>query len=199
MKLSLITTILLIATACAPQPVVLPEATQFPIPIVITSELATASVITSSTSIVGCTCPTGIVAPTQSQFGGIGLPPVICNCPAILISPPVAVTETVSSPQNIPTTGIILADNGKTFILHPSDSFLLDLGMDTFDWTVDIDNQNVLSMVKGVMVIRGAQGIYKANSAGQAVLTAVGNPLCRNSIPACEMPSILFKITVIVQ
>jgi hypothetical protein len=200
MKLSLIAIILLAITACAPQPVLLPpQATQIPIPVVITSEPPVTSAVGSSTSMPICTCPTGIVTPAQSQPGSFSVPPVICNCPAILVSPPVAVTETVSGSQNIPTSGITLADKGKTFTLHPGDSFLLNLGMDTFDWTVDIDNQNVLSLVKGVMVIRGAQGIYKANNAGQAVLTAVGNPLCRNSVPACEAPSILFRITVIVQ
>ncbi|MGA7194437.1 MAG: hypothetical protein WBW94_12480 [Anaerolineales bacterium] len=199
MKLSLIAMILLIATACAPQPTVLPEATQLPIPVVITSEPPITSAVGSGTSMPICICPTGIVTPTQSQSGGIGLPPVICNCPAILVSPPVTTTETESSLQNISTGGITLADNGKNFIMHRGDSFLLNLGMDTFDWTVEIDNQNVLSRVKGVMVIRGAQGIYQAISLGQAVLKATGNPLCRNLVPACEIPSILFKIIVIVQ
>jgi len=199
MKPSLIVLILLSITACAPQPTVLLQVTQIPIPIVATSQPAITSVALSSTSVPICTCPTGIVAPTQSQGGAISLPPVICNCPAILVSPPAVATNAGPASQNISTNGITLADNGKTFALHLGDSFLLNLGMDTFDWSVDIDNQNVLSREKGVMVIRGAQGIYEANSLGQASLTAIGNPLCRNSVPACEMPSIMFRITVIVQ
>ena len=198
MKLSWFVLILLCVTACTPQPTVLPQVTQIPIPIVATSQPAITSVAISSTSVPVCTCLTGIVTPTQSQ-GGVSLPPVICNCPAILVSPPAVATDAGPDSQNISTNGITLADNGKTFTLHPGDSFLLNLGMDTFDWTVNIDNQNVLSRVKGVMVIRGAQGIYEANSLGQASLTVVGNPLCRNSVPACEMPSIMFRITVIVQ
>ena len=199
MKLSLILLILLSVTACAPQPTVLPQLTQIPIPIVAISESPVTSVTISSTSVPICSCPTGIVTPTQSQGGAISLPPVICNCPAILVSPPAVATEAGSGSQNISTNGITLADNGETFTLHPGDSFLLNLGEDTFDWAVNIDNQNVLSRVKGVMVIRGAQGIYEANSMGQALVTATGNPLCRNSVPACEMPSIMFRITVIVQ
>ncbi|MFZ1041293.1 MAG: hypothetical protein WCA79_08985 [Anaerolineales bacterium] len=198
MKLSLIVLILLSITACAPQPTVHPQPTQIPFPNVATSESPVTSATISSTSVPVCTCPTGIVPSTQSQ-GGVSLPPVICNCPAILVSPPAEATETEPDSKNISTNGITLADNRKTFTLHPGDSFLLNLGMDTFDWTVNIDNQNVLSRVKGVMVIRGAQGIYEANSPGQASLTAIGNPLCRNSVPACEMPSIMFRITVIVQ
>jgi len=81
-----------------------------------------------------------------------------------------------STPQIIPTTGVTKTDNGKTFILHPGECFLLNLGTDVFDWSVNIDDQNVLAMVKGVMVIRGAQGIYQAADPGQAVLTAVGTP-----------------------
>ena len=199
MKLSFIVLILLSITACAPQPTVYLQPTQIPIPIVAISESPATSVTIPSTSAPVCTCPTGIISPTQSQGGVISLPPVICNCPAILVSPPAEVTETGSGSQNISTNGITLADNGKTFTLHPSDSFLLNLGIDTFDWAVNIDNQNVLSRVKGVMVIRGAQGIYEANSLGQTSLTAIGNPLCRNSVPACEMPSIIFRITVIVK
>ena len=199
MKLSLIVLILVSVTACAHQPTVLPQLTQIPIPIVVTSHPPATSVTISGTPVPVCTCPTRIVAPTESQGGAISLPPVICNCPAILVSPPAVATEAGSDSQNISTNGITLADNGKTFTLHPGESFLLNLGMDTFDWTVDIDNPNVLGRVKDVMVIRGAQGIYEANSLGQASLTAIGNPLCRNSVPACEMPSIMFRITVIVQ
>ena len=199
MKLSLIALILLCVTACAPQPTIAPLLTQVPIPIVITSEPPVTSVPLSSASVTVCMCPTGIVTPSQSQGGGVGVPPIICNCPAILLSPPAVGTDDGSGPLDITTNEITMADNNKTFTMHPGDSFLLNLGMDTFDWTVDIDNENVLSSVKGVMVIRGAQGIYEANSLGQAQLTAIGNPLCQNSVPACEMPSILFRISVIVQ
>ncbi len=124
---------------------------------------------------------------------------IICSCPAIIVPPPVSPTAAASGTQTIPASGITLGDNGKTFVLHPGDSFLLNLGMDTYDWTVAIDNQSVLSRVIGVMVIRGAQGIFRANSPGRALLTATGDPLCRKSIPVCEMPSILFKVTVLVQ
>jgi hypothetical protein len=53
-------------------------------------------------------------------------------------------------------------------------------------------------MQRGVMVIRGAQGIYQAGTPGQAVLTAIGKPICQPG-QMCMTLAILFKITVIVQ
>ncbi|HUH98294.1 MAG TPA: hypothetical protein VLZ89_13090 [Anaerolineales bacterium] len=199
MKLALVIFCLLCLTGCAPNPTALPRPAPIPTSIIATSEPPVTSVIISGTSVVGCACPTGIMTPAQPQRGGMSVPPGICNCPAILLTPPPDATEDGSGSQNIPTDGITLADNGRTFLLHPGDSFLLNLGIATFEWTVDIDDRNVLSNLKGVMVIRGAQGIYEAGHAGHALLTAVGNPLCRNSVPPCEMPSIIFRISVIVQ
>jgi hypothetical protein len=140
-----------------------------------------------------------MVTPTQPPAGFVSPDYVICNCPAILVLSPIPTTGTGSNPPTIPANGISLTDNGKTFILHPGGSFLLNLGMDVYDWTITIDNQNVISRARNIMVIRGAQGLYQATSPGQAVLSAVGDPLCRNSTPACMAPSILFKVTVIVQ
>jgi hypothetical protein len=141
--------------------------------------------IDPGTSLPLCPCPGGT--------------PVICNCPAGLIPPAISSTDIAPTSQAIQTNKITLDDNGKTITLHTGESFLLDLGTDRFNWTVDIDDQNVLSRLKNVMVIRGAQGIYETYDPGRAVLTAVGDPLCRDAVPACMAPSILFKIIVIVQ
>ncbi|MGD0707388.1 MAG: hypothetical protein ABSA51_02930 [Anaerolineaceae bacterium] len=47
-----------------------------------------------------CACPTGIVDQTQPQEGAAGHASVICNCPAIFVTPagagPQAVAPTVS-------------------------------------------------------------------------------------------------------
>jgi hypothetical protein len=142
-----------------------------------------------------------VVPPAQP--GSVSPDHIVCNCPAILIPPPVPTggvgSGTGSTPQAIPAGGITLADNSETFLLHPGESFLLNLGMDMFNWTVTIDNQNVLGRVKNITVIRGAQGVYQAASQGQAVLSAVGDPFCRSSKPACMAPSLMFQVTVIVQ
>ncbi|MBI5353582.1 MAG: hypothetical protein HZB50_13150 [Chloroflexi bacterium] len=114
--------------------------------------------------------------------------------------PPVDVTPT-PQPDITPTSNTItLNDNGKTiYFLHPGDSFLLNLGTDTYDWNVNIDNQSVLSLHLGASIIRGAQGIFDAQAPGTAILTADGTPKCFNSNPPCMMPSIIFTITVVVQ
>jgi len=91
---------------------------------------------------------------------------------------------------------VTLANQGQTINLHMGDSFLLNLGDDQYTWVVNVDNQDVLRMKMGVMVIKGAQGIYDALAPGSAILTATGDPLCRQSTPACAMPSILFTVYI---
>jgi len=198
MKHSFIILILLIIAACAPQKELTPV-TRVSIPSVSVSDSPSPKVIGALTPNPQCPCPSGVFQSGQHQGGFSGTSTVICNCPAHLLPPTILVTDVGGTIQVTPTNGITLEDNGKTFLIHRRDSFLLNLGMDVYDWTVDIDNQNILSRVKNVMVIRGAQGIYAANNPGQAILTAVGDPLCRNSVPVCAAPSLLFKIIVIVQ
>jgi hypothetical protein len=101
--------------------------------------------------------------------------------------------------NSIPEGGITLQDNGRTIKMKVGDSVLLNLGANIYDWTVSVDNENVLRMKMGVLVIQGAQGIYDALASGTATLTAAGNPHCLQSNPPCGMPSILFSVTVIVE
>jgi len=94
---------------------------------------------------------------------------------------------------------VTMQESGRTINLHTGDSFLLNLGTDQYEWTVSVDNESVLHMKMGVMVIKGAQGIYDALTPGIATLTATGDPLCRQSTPPCAMPSILFTVYVVVK
>ena len=194
MKTSIILLLILAGlTACAPQPTASPIINPLPIPV---TGVPVATDIPAATAIP-CTCPTSAVTPQQA--GLVQPDHVVCNCPVMLVTPPPATSPAVTDPQAVPAGGITLADNGKTFIVQVGDSFLLNLGMDKFDWTVNIDDQNVVSREKGVMPIMGAQGVYQASAPGKAVLSAVGDPLCRASKPACMAPSILFQVTLIVQ
>ncbi|MCX9025394.1 MAG: hypothetical protein OIN85_04775 [Candidatus Methanoperedens sp.] len=92
---------------------------------------------------------------------------------------------------------ITLDDDQKTINLQVDETFLLNLG-EGYDWNISIDDQAVISREVNVMVIRGAQGIYRAHKPGSATLTAVGDPLCRKSVPACGAPSRLFRLNVVV-
>ncbi|HSB56378.1 MAG TPA: hypothetical protein VLD38_01020 [Nitrosopumilaceae archaeon] len=92
---------------------------------------------------------------------------------------------------------ITLEDDGKTVTLKKGESFLLKLGED-FNWSIDIDNQTVVSRVMNIMVVRGAQGVYEAHNSGQATLTGVGDPLCLTADPPCKIHSIQFKLNVVV-
>lgn len=118
-----------------------------------------------------------------------------------LSSLPIPVTETVVPGGNttIPESGITLEDNGKTFNLKVGDAFLLNLGIDRYEWTVTIDNESVLHLKMGMMVIKGAQGIYDALAPGTVTLSVTGDPTCLKSKPACASPSILFTVNIIVE
>jgi len=124
------------------------------------------------------------------------------------ITPPVTTPPTVTPPETTPpdvtttvttlpsTDGgnvVTLDDNNKTFSMKADETFLLKLG-EFYDWQPIIDNQDVLSREMDIAVISGAQGVYKAHKEGTAKLTATGDPLCRQSVPPCGAPSILFEV-----
>jgi hypothetical protein len=110
--------------------------------------------------------------------------------------------EPPTSTPNEPAAGgqkiVTLDDQGKTISLAVGEAFLLKLG-DVYTWEVNISDQNVLSRVKNITVVRGAQGVYDARQAGTVTLSATGDPQCRQSQPPCGMPSIQFKITIVVK
>lgn len=110
-----------------------------------------------------------------------------------IVSSPAAAVSTPSG-----TRSVTLADNGTPVTMHVGDTFLLNLG-EGYDWTVNVADQSVLSREVNVLVIRGAQGIYRALKPGTTTLTATGDPLCRKANPPCGLPSRLFKVTVEVQ
>jgi hypothetical protein len=105
------------------------------------------------------------------------------------------------APSPTPPSGgsqtVTLEDQGRKISLAIGDEFLLKLG-EGYNWDVAISDQAVLSRVIGIAVIRGAQGLYAAHKAGTVSLDATGDPQCRQSKPACAMPSLKFNVTVTV-
>jgi hypothetical protein len=93
---------------------------------------------------------------------------------------------------------VTLTDDGSTVALEPGQRFLLDLG-EGYDWAVTVADQAVLSRVVNVLTIRGSQGLYEAHQVGKTLLTAAGEPVCRQAQPPCAIPSRLFRLTVVVQ
>jgi hypothetical protein len=96
------------------------------------------------------------------------------------------------------TLNITQASQGQTYHIKVGDRVFIYLGDDIYNWEVQITDMNVLSRVMGVMVIKGAQGLYDAKAPGTTQILANGDPLCRQSKPACMLPNRLISVTVIV-
>jgi hypothetical protein len=109
-----------------------------------------------------------------------------------------AVTTSPADPTSSGPKTITLDDQGKTITLVVGESFLLELG-ETYTWDISISDQSVISRVKNIAVVLGAQGIYDALQPGTVTLIASGDPLCRQSKPACGLPSIQFTVTIVVK
>ena len=99
-----------------------------------------------------------------------------------------------SENQSEPIT-VTQENNNQTIELKTGQTFLLKLGEEHM-WNVEIDNDDVVSRVKNIAVIRGAQGVYEAKMPGSVTLSAAGDLPCREEVPPCEAPTILFKIQI---
>ena len=115
-----------------------------------------------------------------------------------VIAPTAVVTPTDAPSTSAPTgQAVTLADDGTTVTLAVGQRFLLNLGSG-FDWTVTVADPSVVDRVRNVTVIAGAQGLYQAKSVGRTELSAIGDPPCRKSTPACGAPSRAFKVELAV-
>ncbi len=114
-------------------------------------------------------------------------------------TPPPSATPTVVVGSGTPDPGstltITLDNNNRSIRLHVNQEFLLKRG-EGYQWTINLDHQDVVSRIPYIAVIRGAQGVYLAHQPGTATLTANGDPLCRQSIPACAIASISFTLHI---
>ena len=156
-----------------------------------------------------------ILAPLKQIKSGINVDNVQCDADLVFViktedSSPACVksytatklfgrgwTQSTSGSDQTSNQVVTLEQNNHEIHLKKGGSFLLKLG-NNYDWSIDITDQTIVSRIINIMVINGAQGIYKAHNTGTTTLTAQGDPLCLNSIPRCAMPSILFRVNITV-
>jgi hypothetical protein len=144
---------------------------------------------------------TGTPAATVAPALGIDLrvPPTRAPRPSPAAAPAPASSPAAAASASPSTSATVtLANDGRTIMLRPGQRALVNLG-DELDWTVQVDDDSIVSLVPGVTVMRGAQGIYQANRVGQTVLRATGEPVCRRAQPACAQPSRAFALIIAVQ
>ncbi len=92
---------------------------------------------------------------------------------------------------------ITIEQNNQEITLYKGQRFLLNLGSN-YDWSLNLDNNTVISRVPNVMVMQGAQGLFEAHDEGKMTLAATGDPPCLKATPRCGIPSILFQVNIIV-
>ncbi|GEM_PF-1826094 len=89
-------------------------------------------------------------------------------------------------------------DNDKLIDIKKGERFVVKLDS-AYDWRINIDNQTVVDSDYSDIRYSGSQGVYMAHNSGQAILTGVGDPVCRLSEPPCMAPSILFQLNITVE
>jgi hypothetical protein len=145
----------------------------------------------------GCSTTTHTVRVRGGQSGGfMELYDTLLASVAIPVTPPSAPvpvgTPAPGTGQPTPGPGtpisgpsvVTAAYSGQTLAYTVGQSFLLSLGTG-YQWTVQIDHPAVFQRKVNVLVIKGAQGIYDARTAGQATLIANGRMVCSNPQSAC--------------
>ena len=142
----------------------------------------------ASATTIPQTPQTPVPTPTAYQIPAIGTGGGE-KTPATVVVPPTNVTP--APPKHLVSpTEITLADNRTTVQLSSGQRFLLSLD-GGYDWTVKVADETVVRRIGDQ-----AQGIYEASRPGQTTLVASGDPRCR---PLCGMPSIEFRLWIVVQ
>ena len=108
-------------------------------------------------------------------------------------TPPPLPASAEPAPASLVITQV---DNGRTLQLAVGQQLLVDLGS-TLDWAVTVADQGVVGRVPGVLVIRGAQGLYVARGPGTTLLSAVGSPICASG--ACPQYRVAFGVSLVVR
>ncbi len=92
---------------------------------------------------------------------------------------------------------ITFADNGKTIPLVVGQTFLLNLGQD-YDWTVTVDDQNIVGRALNITIPKGAQGAFEAKRAGTTAFHATGIIICPPG-QVCIQIALEFHVQLVVK
>jgi hypothetical protein len=113
--------------------------------------------------------------------------------------PVTAVPDAVGASKVLQSPTRVTEADGDAMVLLPvGGTFLLALGGPPPDWSVRVGNPQVLARQVNVMVVRGAQGIYRARSVGVTWLEATASYPCERTAPRCLMPTRVFRVVVVV-
>ncbi|HET7034755.1 MAG TPA: hypothetical protein VFI42_03665 [Thermomicrobiaceae bacterium] len=100
-------------------------------------------------------------------------------------------------PAATPAVTVTRDENGTTFDLGVGQRLLVKLGTE-LEWEVTVTDPAVLGPVPGVLLVRGAQGLYVARQPGQTMIEANGKPICATPGAVCPLVIVHleFHITV---
>jgi hypothetical protein len=107
-------------------------------------------------------------------------------------------TNTFTNPTTTPTSTPALTQNynGKTFIVHKGERFVLTLG--DMMWNLSFTPDTIVNRVKNIATLKGSQGVYTADTVGTTVLKAEGRPICAEG-QMCAQYIVQFTSTIVVQ
>lgn len=87
--------------------------------------------------------------------------------------------------------------NGTTVTLAKNERFAIRFGSE-LDWTLSFSPASAVTRVPGSTTDDGFQGVYEADAAGTATLTATGRPICKTG-EMCPQFIVEDTVTLVVQ
>ncbi len=135
--------------------------------------------------------------PGRATLHATGNPPCLNSTPRCLLPSRLFQIQLVVNSSQPAAQTITLDDDGKTITLQVGQAFLLDLG-DGFNWTVTVDDPSIVSRVPNITVVKGAQGVYRAQQAGSTTLYASG-PIACPPLEVCPQLARAFRVQIVIQ
>lgn len=155
-------------------------------------------------TLAGCSgmSTTPVPTPGATAPAAVATVTVETNNPIIRTAVPAGTPRTPPAAATAPGTRTALttitqADHTRTITLRQGERVLVQLE-DGFLWKFTIEDEQILAPDLASPHSGANQQVFTALRSGKTVLTATGDPLCRQSTPPCLRPSIVFSVTMIV-